>query len=128
MSYGKVYVPVYARTLDNSSNGLDSSSTGSNQGGFYIHWISDTGIINHDWTTLKTYIADTGWYSFNNDLADDYKEDNYYTFENWVMNESPSNLDGVLGAWDPNSKLNYVIEFGNFLGTNYPNGGCIEAL
>ena len=125
MSMGRVYVSPSAVAVNgiNTLNASDPTS-GSTQGGYYIHWDSAGGITGHGWSSLEGYISQTGWpdVAASQGLNADFNGFLAYVATN------PSNLDNVFGNWT--TKGQYVINHPTwqYYGTPTLTDHCIEVL
>lgn len=116
MAYGEVYVEVDASVIGGGImpmaiiSGNPEPVSGEETFVVWLRWWYDD-------TTGEGGFTGTGWYveDPNNPLNKYETED---AFEEYLVKNKPTNLDGDLGAWDPIKKGQFFTDHQGELGAN----------
>ena len=116
---GQIYVAPVARVTDNDT-GIGGSG-GSTAGGYWINW-DNSGYISHGWfwddtnnylqTGWRLAVENGGGYVGQGCTGDgegkEHTKDKA-SFLIHIANNHASDLNAILGSWDNNKKLAFVI-------------------
>lgn len=122
MSSGMIYVEVSASAANSGINLLSSGidTGGETEGTYWLYWTSEGGFTNRGWhyDEANNYLS-TGWPNVAQKHGQEPTKAGFLKY----METGPDNLDDILGAWPPEQKADFAMEFGNGFVTN---GGCVE--
>lgn len=132
---GSIYVPVDASVANNGIMTLDASGGGQTGGGYWINWTgngySNSG--NWFWDDANNYLK-TGWANAvaagggrvdgcdgDPNTPDHNHTAEYNSFLVHMNNGHSEDLNTILGDWDPDSKLTFVLSNASDL------AGCVTS-
>ncbi len=117
MAYGEVYVEVDASVIGGGimpmatiSGGRPESVSGGETFGAWLLW-------RYDEQTGEGGFTGSGWYydDPNNPISN---YDSEKAFKDYLVEHRPTDLDFVLGNWDPAAKGQFYTDHQGALGTN----------
>lgn len=117
MAYGEVYVEVDASVIGGGImpmaiiSGNSEPVSGQESFGVWLRWQYDEATGEGGFTKNGWYVGDS-----NNPISKEYTTEQ--AFKDYLVEAKPTDLNALLGAWDPIKKGQFFTEHQSALGTN----------